>query len=104
VASTYVLADTADKAGKAHKVLTSPNTLCFFLFFCPAGPRSHNPDRSWPLFLSKSEMKFLDNNWTKDMRVFCIHAIHSLSTGGLIKKTSFCSGFEQINTKKILEI
>jgi hypothetical protein len=56
VASTYVLADTADKAGKAHKVLTCPNTLCFFIFFLSiqggGGPRPHNPDPSWPLFLN----------------------------------------------------
>jgi hypothetical protein len=75
VASTYVLADTADKAGKAHKVLNSPNTLCFlYNFFVQPGrvlgliipilPGG-------PLFFTKSEMEFLDINLTKDLRVFC---------------------------------
>ncbi len=42
-------------------------------------------------------MEFLDIKLTKDSSLL-LHAIHSLSTGGISKKTRLYSGFE--NTKK----
>jgi hypothetical protein len=49
----------------------------------------------------RPEMDFLDINLTKDSSLL-LHAIHSLSTGGFLKKTRLYSGFK--NTyKKIRE-
>ncbi len=41
----------------------------------------------WP------EMEFWDINLTKDSGIF-LHAIHSVSTGGFLKKTRLYSGFK----------
>jgi hypothetical protein len=49
----------------------------------------------------KKEMEVLDINLKKDSSLL-LHAIHGLSTGGLLKKTRLYSGFK--NTyKKIRE-
>ncbi len=42
--------------------------------------------------------EFLDINLTKDLSLIMLHAIHSLSTSGFLKKTRLYSGFK--NTYK----
>ncbi len=43
-------------------------------------------------------MEFLDTNLTKDSSLL-LHAIHSLSTGGYVKKTRLCCGFKKTYKK-----